>query len=294
MKAICVIAAVLAVGGAEEPAPDTSAECTECTDYLDELQLKWTDETTVEELLADLKAKCKDQYNLKKKDICEKVAEVLVQIPPGIFAGIDSLAWPVSLGLCATTNHCITNCCVENAIPEQIHLSLPSVDRSIMGVSWVTLKGEQSAVRYGKDPENLSMLNDGTVLTYTKAGWVGVIHRAVMTGLEPATRYYYQVGADDGGSGWSEVHSFVTYTPGKDINFAVIADMAYDENSDYTVASLNRLADAGQLDVVIHSGDISYADGYMPHFDDFMNKIQPIASRVPYQVSPGNHVSYIC
>ncbi len=25
-------------------------------------------------------------------------------------------------------------------------------------------------------------------------------------------------------------------------------------------------------------------DGFMPHFDVFMNKVQPIASRVPYQV----------
>jgi hypothetical protein len=40
---------------------------------------------------------------------------------------------------------------------------------------------------------------------------------------------------------------------------------------------------------VIHSGDISYADGYEPHWDDFFNKIQPIAASVPYMVSPGNH-----
>ena len=113
-----------------------------------------------------------------------------------------------------------------------------------------------------------------------------------MTGLEPATRYYYQVGADDGASGWSDIFSFVTYTPNKELNFAVIADMAYDENSDNTIASMLRLVEAGQLDVVIHSGDISYADGYMPHFDVFMNKIQPIASRIPYQVSPGNHGNF--
>lgn len=295
MKSAILLTSLLALGAAEEPAPDTSEDCMACQSYIDELQLKWTDETTVDELLDELKHKCKDQYNFKKKDLCEKVAEVLVQIPPGIFAGIDSLAWPVSLGLCASTHHCTTNCCVENAKPEQIHLSLPSMDLSLMGVSWVTLTGEQSAVRYSTDPENLAGVatNEGTVLTYTNAGWVGVIHRAVMSDLQPATRYYYQVGADDGGSGWSDIHSFVTYTPGKELNFAVIADMAYDENSDDTVSSLTRLVDAGLLDVVIHSGDISYADGYMPHFDDFLNKIQPIASRIPYQVSPGNHVSTV-
>ena len=44
-----------------------------------------------------------------------------------------------------------------------------------------------------------------------------------------------------------------------------------------------------QIDAVIHSGDVSYADGFMQHWDTFFNKIEPIASRVPYMVTPGNH-----
>jgi hypothetical protein len=34
---------------------------------------------------------------------------------------------------------------------------------------------------------------------------------------------------------------------------------------------------------------ISYADGFENHWDDFLNKVEPIASRVPYMVTPGNH-----
>lgn len=132
------------------------------------------------------------------------------------------------------------------------------------------------------------MSSSGSVDTYTKAGWIGVIHRAIMSELQPATTYYYQVGADDS-SGWSSIYSFKTFANDKDIRFAVIADMAYDTNSDHTVADMISMVDKGLIDVVIHSGDISYADGYMPHFDDFMNKIQPIATRVPYMVAPGNH-----
>ncbi len=150
------------------------------------------------------------------------------------------------------------------------------------------MHGTESKVRYGTDPNNLALFSVGTVDSYTQAGWIGVIHRAVMTGLSEGTTYYYQVGADDE-SGWSEVFSFKTYTPGKSQRFAVIADMAYDVNSDETVADLISLVEEGSIDVVIHSGDISYADGYMPHFDDFMNKIQPISTRVPYMVAPGNH-----
>jgi hypothetical protein len=262
-----------------------SEECDECKSTIDALEMKWTNETTVAEILADLEAQCKT-LPIKERQICNSLVQILVQIPPGIFEGISSLAWPVSLGLCATANKCQVNCCPANSPPEQIHLSLAGTDRSLMGVTWVTLAGTDSYVKFGVDPNDLSMRNVGSVDTYTKAGWVGVIHRAVMTGLKPATTYYYQVGADDS-SGWSEIYSFTTFTPGKEINFAVIADMAYDHNSDGTVADMIELVDQGKLDVVIHSGDISYADGYMPHFDDFLNKVQPIAARIPYMVTPG-------
>lgn len=264
-----------------------SEQCDYCKSTIDALEMKWTNETTVSEILADLEKQCKS-LPLKERQICDAVVNVLVQIPPGIFEGIASLAWPISLGLCATMNECQVNCCPAGASPEQIHLSLASTDKTVMGVSWVTLRGTESIVRYGTDSNNLAQTSVGAVDTYTKAGWVGVIHRAVMTGLSEGTTYYYQVGADDE-SGWSEVFSFKTYSPGKSQRFAVIADMAYDVNSDETVADLISLVEGGLIDVVIHSGDISYADGYMPHFDDFINKIQPIASRVPYMVAPGNH-----
>lgn len=272
----------------DQPLPDVTEGCNSCKKDLDALQIKWNSTITQEAMLADLKKKCGDEYKVGKAALCRKAVEVLVQIPPGIFEGIDSLAWPISLGLCATMKECHVNCCAPNAAPEQIHLSLAAKDKSLMGVSWVTLDGQDSYVRYGTSEDDLSVSNKGTVLSYDKAGWVGQIHRATMTGLKPATKYYYQVGNQDK-HGWSETYYFTTYTPGKEQNFAVIADMAYDEWSDDTVASMTRLIEEGKLDAVIHSGDISYADGYMPHFDNFMNKVQPIAARVPYQVTAGNH-----
>ena len=41
------------------------------------------------------------------------------------------------------------------------------------------------------------------------------------------------------------------------MRMAVIADMAYDNISDDTVKHLIDLTKAGQLDAVVHSGDIS-------------------------------------
>jgi len=52
---------------------------------------------------------------------------------------------------------------------------------------------------------------------------------------------------------------------------------------------LTQQAASGRIDMVIHVGDISYADGYQLHWDMFMRKIEPISARVPYMVAPGNH-----
>lgn len=40
--------------------------------------------------------------------------------------------------------------------------------------------------------------------------------------------------------------SFTTFAAGKELNFAVVADMAYDGNSDYTISSITALVDQGR------------------------------------------------
>ena len=150
-----------------------SEECSSCRETIDNLEMKWTNETEVAEILSDLQRQCKTMDSIAKRKFCDAAVKVLVQIPPGIFKGIESLAWPVSLGLCATGGSCQVNCCPADAPPEQIHLSLSSNDHSVMGVSWVTLEGDDSVVNYGTSADNLDRTVDGTVLTYTKAGWIG-------------------------------------------------------------------------------------------------------------------------
>jgi 3',5'-cyclic AMP phosphodiesterase CpdA len=110
-----------------------------------------------------------------------------------------------------------------------------------------------------------------------------------MTGLRPSTTYFYRVGDPSSSAPWSEVFSFTTLTPGQTVTYAVIADMDFGPASDATVKDLTALLEEGKIQAVVHSGDISYADGYEPHWDAYFNKIEPIAARVPYMVTPGNH-----
>ena len=124
---------------------------------------------------------------------------------------------------------CEVDCCSNDNVPEQIHLSLAGTDRSKMGVTWVTLTGDNSVVEYGTTQTDLSNTIKGSTSTYKDGGWRGIIHYGTMTGLLPGTTYYYRVGD---GSSWSDTYSFTTFSKDKSVlNFGIVADMAYDVNS---------------------------------------------------------------
>jgi hypothetical protein len=50
-----------------------------------------------------------------------------------------------------------------------------------------------------------------------------------------------------------------------------------------------HLLDKSQAHGVVHFGDISYAVGYLSEWDEFMLQIEPVASRIPWMASIGNH-----
>lgn len=271
------------------PKPDSSSECLTCEAFVERFYTTWSNETTVAGILTKMEQACSNLPDTDAVATCDKIAEVLVQIPPSLFHGMEDLAWPVPKATCALIQKCHVPCCNANAGPEQIHLSLASSDKSLMGVTWVTLNDIPTVVRYGTSSDDLSLIVTGKTNTYTQAGWIGTIHKATMINLKPATIYYYQVGGGEGEK-WSQIYSFKTYNPEEELTkFAVIADMDFGHASDNTIASLIKLVERDEIDVVIHSGDVSYADGFEPHWDVFWNKVQPIAARIPYMTTPGNH-----
>jgi len=77
------------------------------------------------------------------------------------------------------------------------------------------------------------------------------------------------------------------------ITMAVVADMGAEctqkECANPTIVALAKAAEAGAFHTILHSGDIAYADGTQGVWDDYMNQIEPIVSRVPYMVAVGNH-----
>lgn len=246
---------------------------------------------SIAEILSNLQTECIDKYpgDRAKVKLCQELAAVYVQIPPSIFKGMEDLAWPIPDGICALIFKCQMNCCGVNDPPEQVHLSYVANDHTMMGVSWVTLSDKLSVVQYGQSKNFMTSFTHGDISTYLAGSWHGTIHRAIMTDLKPSTTYYYRVG---NGERWSETLSFTTLSSEQEsatapVRYAILADMDFESNA--TMANLASLVQAKKIDAIIHSGDISYADGYEPHWDVFLRRMQSVVSSVPFMVTPGNH-----
>jgi hypothetical protein len=230
-----------------------------------------------------------------RRTTCLLIVDVIGAVLPLLSKGVNELAWNVPLTVCADlVKVCTEPCCVLATSPEQLRLSYAhSTDLSQMHVTWVTLNETPGAmVQYWGSPNAAPQVGKETTRTYTVGGWIGVIHMATMTGLHPGTNYTYRVGSSV--HGWSKNVTFSTLptiigVPARPLRMVAIADMGYGPNSDENVAAMTALVDAGQVDLLSHYGDVSYADADEQHWDDFWRKVEPIASRVPYMTTPGNH-----
>ena len=125
----------------------------------------------------------------------------------------------------------------------------------------------------------------------------GYIHHAEIHGYAPNELVDYVVGDD--------AHETAVFTvkmppgPGERVTIAVFGDMghaieddahswqSYGSPSKHVMAQL--ISDLDEYDAVFHIGDISYATGYNSVWDEFLDQIEPIASKRPYLITLGNH-----
>lgn len=201
--------------------------------------------------------------------------------------------------------------------PQSISLAFGRDGFSQMNATWLTARTDASAsykpvVLFGTDPNNLSGRGTGSSTRYDfSSKGFGVqsspdIHVATMSGLEPSTTYYYSVG-DEATKSMSDVRSFVTLPrPGSSAEsfvsrrraagaadvqddsfaFAVIGDLGQTNDS---VLTATQIAEDGGVDAVLHAGDMSYADTDQTRWDSYSAAMEPLSSRVPWMVGPGNH-----
>lgn len=182
---------------------------------------------------------------------------------------------------------------VDAAEPEQIHLATTG-NSGEMVVQWGTQEDttafcdSDNIVEYGTDANNLNFSENGDDDMYL---WTTCTHTTILSGLQSNTTYYYRVG---GGEEWSDVFSFNTLeSEPESVLIGAIADHGTSSNAQETTSNMVPI----DFDLVIHAGDISYANGAgsgngigdQSVWDEYQNQIEAIASKSPHMYAPGNH-----
>lgn len=202
--------------------------------------------------------------------------------------------------------------------PLQGHLARTQ-DPSEMVVQWTSHNSSRPEVRWGPShgtkPSHMTFRDLPYTATASSSsysredmcgsvaasvGWMepGSQHHALLTGLQSGRRYSYSFG--DEAWGFSQVFSFMAAPlPDESTHILATADVGtcHVDGSNSLMgnmlASLNtttRLAAEGpEFSLLLHNGDLSYAEGFSSEWDNFFHQMAPVASSMPYMVAVGNH-----
>lgn len=188
--------------------------------------------------------------------------------------------------------------------PEQISLTLGGNDGQHDGsiyVGWITPQTAQSTLRWFSctmhdvlldTPYNCSLLAtfDGQSHSYELNQYKsGRIHNVVIPQeyMEPGKQYYYSVGGDDEEYRSKLIGFQALPRVCKDcsVKFGLVGDLGQTYHSLETISHLQNL----NADMILHVGDLSYADGIQARWDNYGRILQPVSSTHVISYTPGNH-----
>ena len=163
-----------------------------------------------------------------------------------------------------------------------------------MVIGWVTSNMQApSTVQYGTSSGSYDKTATGnsSFYKYSARYTSGLIHHTTLSGLAPATTYYYKV------AGAAQEYSF-TSSPGVGeiypYTFGFFADIGENIDADLTVQHL--IAGSKSIDSYVLNGDISYASGCesggCATWDAFQRMMSPLAAVKPIAIAIGNHEQY--
>ncbi|KAG0471718.1 hypothetical protein HPP92_016264 [Vanilla planifolia] len=189
------------------------------------------------------------------------------------------------------------------------HLSGVDSTGTAMRLTWVSGDATPQQVDYAEGKSAISTVTSftpddmcGDLSPAKDFGWhdPGYIHSAIMTGLLPSTSFSYKYGSDY--AGWSKDISFRTppAAAADETIFLAYGDMGkapLDQSVEHyiqpgSLSVVEAIADevaSGNIDSVLHIGDISYATGFLVEWDYFLSLITPVAGHVSYMTAMGNH-----
>ncbi|MCO5560917.1 hypothetical protein L7F22_014537 [Adiantum nelumboides] len=194
--------------------------------------------------------------------------------------------------------------------PLYSHLSVIDSSGTSVKLTWVSGDSQPQTVQYADGRSSQSTVTTfrqtdmckGIPSPAAEFGWhdPGFIHTAMMTGLTPSTSYTYKFGSNE--AGWSSggILKTAPSTGSSNLSFIAYGDMGKaprDNSTEHFIqpGSLSVIEAVStevaneNVDLVLHIGDISYATGFLVEWDNFLDLISPIASKIPYMTAIGNH-----
>lgn len=201
----------------------------------------------------------------------------------------------IAITVCFCNN--FVNCSEYNV--EQIHMA-QGVDPTSMTISWTTNISSNSYCYHGILPNQLNNFSNGTITSYSfnyypdyNEYFSPIIHHVTLTNLLPNQVYFYQCGDhnlineyDDAVSGILSFKTLPRIGNKDPISFAVIGDLGQTDDSKVTV---DHILENQKLEMILHAGDMSYADCDQPRWDTWANMVQVLAQERPWMVCAGNH-----
>ncbi|GIL47011.1 hypothetical protein Vafri_3850 [Volvox africanus] len=203
----------------------------------------------------------------------------------------------------------------QTCLPIEVHLAV-SDDRWDIRATWRTQgTGCSSSVSYGlADPTGRRLLDKpllqsgGSSYTISEGLMCDApasdrpftvhMHTAVMSDLEPGALYWYSLGNRD--STWT-FRAPPRADADQRLSFIAFGDMGESNvkarkipKAAATVKAIAAEIDRRPVDLILHVGDLAYADGKFKVWDSFMAQIEPLASRIPYMIGIGNHEAGPC
>lgn len=170
--------------------------------------------------------------------------------------------------------------------PQQFRLAFSGAG---MRLSWIDGGTGGTDVKVGTTAKALSTSFQSTSTSYKcderQCGGPyksGRIHSVHMRPLLPGTTYYYQVGDSTVRSFAMPPSAEIQRTP---VQIGLIGDLGQTQDSNETVYHLL----ASDVAVVIHAGDLSYADCYQPRWDTYGQLVEPLAATTAWMTVAGNH-----
>lgn len=164
------------------------------------------------------------------------------------------------------------------AKPEQVHIG-PGIDTTLVYISW--LDQDYSSTPCVQVNTNMYC---GTQSDYKISTWTSkYITHVEINNLTSWTRYNYKIVGSD------YTNYFVTgakLTSNSKIKIGVIGDIGQTQDTEQTI---KHLAHNPGINLILHAGDLSYADCNQDLWDSYGQMIEPVSSRIPWAVGPGNH-----